>query len=167
MEIVMIALKIVEVKPFMAKLLIQNIFDEFLLSEFTMNTFARFQINGKLNQEYFSNEEIETMGDRTYSKWKEVKPFALSIVKGNKTPLSFHITLMLTKKQIAQVLQTSGVMMSPEEISGLYFHIKYESSTLQIITGTGLKTFTLDKTLEHAWDEQVKDFIKKHEILYL
>lgn len=162
----MIALKVVEVKPFMAKLLIQNMFDEFLLSEFTMNTFSRFQINGKLNKEYFNSEELEEIGDRTYAKWKEVKAFALSIVKGNKTPLSFHITLMLTNKQINQVLSTSGVAMKPEEISGLYFHIKYENSTLHIITGTGIKTFVLDKTLENAWDEQVKDFIKKNEIPY-
>ncbi len=162
----MIALKVVEVKPFMAKLLIQNMFDEFLLSEFTMNTFSRFQINGKLNKEYYNSAELEEIGERSYSKWKDVKAFAYSIVKGNKTPLSFHITLMLTNKQIIQVLQNAGVAMKAEEISGLYFHIKYENSTLHIITGLGLKTFILDKTLENAWDEQVKEFIKKHEIPY-
>jgi hypothetical protein len=160
----MIALKIVEVKPFMAKLLIQNMFDEFLLSEFTMNTFSRFQINGKLNKEYFNSSELEEIGERTYAKWKEVKPFALSIVKGNKTPLSFNITLMLTKKQINQVIQTSGVTMNPDIITGLYFHIKYENSTLHIITGTGLNIFIMDKSLENAWDEQVKEFIRKNEI---
>jgi hypothetical protein len=162
----MIALKLNEVKQFMEKLLIQTVFDEFLLSDFTMNTFSRFQINGRLNHEYFSTSEVEEMGERTYAKWKEIKPFALSVVKGNKAPLSFHITLMLSKKQILQVLQTSGVTMNPEEISGLYFHIKYESTNLNIITGTGVKTFVLDKTLENAWDEQVKEFIKKHEIPY-
>lgn len=162
----MIALKVIEVKPFMAKLLIQNMFDEFLLSEFTMNTYSRFQINGKLNKEYFNSSELEDMEERTYAKWKEVKPFALSIVKGNKTPLSFHITLMLTNEQIIKVLQSSGVAMKPDEISGLYFHIKFENSNLYIITGTGIKTFVLDKTLENSWDEQVKDFMKKNEIAF-
>lgn len=163
----MIALKIVEIKSFMAKLLIQSTFDEFLLSEFTMNTFTRFQINGRLNQEYFSKEEIEEMMDRSHTKWLEIKPFAYSLVKGSKTPLSFHITLMLSKSEIEKVTKFSGVVMNPDEISGLYFHIKFENNVLYIITGTGLKTFHLDKTLENAWDEQVKEFVKKHEILYV
>lgn len=163
----MIALKIVEIKPFMAKLLIQNIFDDYLLSEFTMNTFTRFQISGRLNQEFYHDSEMEEIKDRSFARWGEIKPFAYSIVKGSKTPLSFHITLMLSQSQIVNVLQTSGVTLKPEEVSGLYFHIKFENSTLYIISGTGLKTFTLDKTLENAWDEQVKEIVKKHEIMYV
>ena len=161
------AFQILDVKPFMAKLLIQNMFDPFLLSEFTMNTFTKFQINGKLNQDFFSSDELEAMNRRAYVKWQEVKPFAYSIVKGNKTPLSFHITLMLSQEQKASVVKNSGVAIRLEDISGLYLHIKYENSTLFIITGLGLTTFTLDKSLETAWGEQVANFLRKNEIAVL
>ena len=158
------AFQILDVKPFMAKLLIQNMFDSFLLSEFTMNTFTKFQISGKLNQDFFSKDELEVMSQRTYTKWQEVKPFAYSIVKGNKTPLSFHITLMLSNEQKASVVKNAGVAIKLEDISGLYIHIKYENTALFIITGLGLNTFTLDKSLETAWDEQVANYLRKNEI---
>lgn len=158
------AFQILDVKPFMAKLLIQNMFDSFLLSEFTMNTFTKFQISGKLNHDFFSGDELEAMNHRTHAKWIEIKPFAFSIVKGSKTPLSFHITLMLSEEQKASVVKNSGVAMRLEEVSGLYLHIKYENSALFIITGLGLNTFTMDKSLENAWDEQVANFLRKNEI---
>ena len=161
------ALQILEVKTFMGKLLIQTVFDNFLLSELTMNTFNRFQITGKLNLDFYSTQELETLGARTYSKWSEVKPIVYSLVRGNKTPLSFHISLMLGREQIESVIRNAGVAMRVEEVSGLYFHIKYENNKLYIITGIGLTQFTLDKTLEHAWDEQVKTFLKKNELAFI
>lgn len=161
------ALKIVEVKSFMAKLLIQDMFDQFLMSDFTMNTFARFQVAGKINLEYFNSEEKEELEGRMYVKWKEIKPFAYSVVKGNKTPLSFHISLMLSQEGVGKVIEHAGIRINPEEVSGLYIHIKFENSTLYIITGLGLKTFTMDKTLENVWDDQVKAFLKKNEIAFM
>lgn len=158
------ALQVVEVKPFMAKLLIQDLFDPFLLSELTMNTFTRFQINGKLHVDFFSAEELEQMNHRSYAKWIEIKPFVYSIVKGSKTPLSFHITLMLSKEQIASVVKNTGTSIRAEEVSGMYLHIKYENSKLHIITGIGLTTFTMDKSLENEWDWKMEEFLKKHEI---
>lgn len=161
------ALQILEVKSFMGKLLIHNMFDQFLLSELTMNTFNKFQVNGKLNLDFFTIEEQEAIGTRTHSKWSEVKPFAYSLVKGSKTPLSFHITLMLGKEQIESVVRNAGSSIRHEQVSGLYFHIKYENAKLYIITGTGLNIFTMDKTLEHAWDDQVTSFLRKNELAFV
>ncbi len=161
------ALQILEVKPFMGKLLIQSVFDDFLLSELTMNTFNRFQISGKLNLDFYSTQELETLGARTYSKWSEVKPIVYSLVRGSKTPLSFHISLILGREQVESIIRNSGIMMQAKEVSGLYFHIKYENTKLYIITGIGLTQFTLDRTLEHVWDEQVKSFLKKNELAFL
>ena len=158
------AFQVLDVKPFMTKLLIQNLFDSFLLSEFKMNTFTKFQISGKLNQDFYSKDELEVMNGRNHAKWMEVKPFAYSIVKGSKTPLSFHITLMVSEDQKVNVIKNSGVTMRLEDVSGLFLHIKYENSTLFIITGLGLNTFTMDKSLENAWDEQVANFLRKNEI---
>ena len=165
-EVCMKSLKIVDVKSFMSKLLIQNVFDAFLVSEVTIHTFQRFEMNGKLNRDYYSAEELETLGGRTHAKWGEVRPFAYQIVKGNKTPLSFQISLMLSQKAIDSVLTNQGVLMDSNEVTGLYFHLRYENNELHVVTGTGVKTFTLDKTLDYAWDEQAMKYLKNNEIAY-
>ena len=38
-----------------------------------------------------------------------------------------------------------------EDIEGLYLNIRYDGKGLTCITGTSLKLFTLDRTLELAW----------------
>ncbi len=34
------------------------------------------------------------------------------------------------------------------------------------MTGTSIKTFTLDKTLEHVWDELIQKFFRQQKIPY-
>ena len=41
---------------------------------------------------------------------------------------------------------------------GLYLNIHFENGRLSCVTGTSFKTFTLDKTLEHVWDEYAERF---------
>ncbi|MBE5960673.1 MAG: hypothetical protein E7256_04705 [Lachnospiraceae bacterium] len=160
----MIALRIPEVKQFMAKILIQNVFDNFLLKELEMNTFNKFRVDGRINKSYFNTDELEALGGREYSKWSEVRPFVLSLVKGNKTPLSFHIVLQLSHENTEAILRRANLMQYLDDITGLYFNIRYENGELTGITGTGFKTFSLDKTIDHEWDENMKKFLKYHEI---
>ncbi len=160
------SLKIVDVKGFMSKLLIQNVFDAFLVSDVIIHTFQRFEMNGKLNRDYYSAEELESLGNRTHAKWSEVRPFAYQMVKGNKTPLSFQISLMLSQKAMESVLEEQGILIDSGEVTGLYLHIRYENSELHVVTGTGKRTFSLDKTLDFAWDEQAMKYLKSKEIAY-
>ena len=51
--------------------------------------------------------------------------------------------------------------MHAEDVQGLYLNIRYDGKHLSCITGTSFKTFTLDKSLEHAWDEMVQKFLKQ------
>lgn len=158
------ALKIADVKAFMGKLLIQNVFDEFLVSEVVLHTFVKFTFDGRLNKNFYSTEEIEELNGREYAKWGEQRPLAFSLVKGNKTPSAFHISLMLAKGGIEKVIANHGIPLRPEDVSGLYVHIKYDNNVLYVITGVGLNIFTMDKTLENAWDEQIEKFLHRNEI---
>lgn len=162
----MIALHIADVKDFMSKLLIQNIFDNFYLTELEITTFTKFQIQGRINRSYYSSDELEALHDRSMVKWSEVKPFALQIVKGNKTPNSFHIVLQLADENVEKLIINAGIPMNPGDVSGLYMHLKFEGGKLNIITGTGIKTFTMDKTLDKEWDDMTKKFLKRQEIIF-
>nr|WP_308743064.1 DUF5721 family protein [uncultured Anaerocolumna sp.] len=160
----MISLKIIDVKDFMSKFLISNVFDNFLINELDINTFTHFHIDGKLNKEFYSKDELEILGERNYSKWSEIKPFAFTIIKGNKLPIFIKAVFALSPENIEKVIQKSGIHMKKEEINGLFMNLRYEKENLNIITGTSIKTFTLDKTLDQVWDGYVKDFLKYYEI---
>ena len=162
----MIALNIVDVKGFMDKLLIKNVFDNFLLTELEINTFVKFKVQGRLNQNFFSSDELEQLNERSLAKWSEIRPYAFQMVKGNKTPVSFQIVLQLSEENVEKTIRSAGIPIHADEVTGLYLHLKFEEGKLHIITGTGMKTFTLDKTLDKEWDEMTKKFLKHHEIPY-
>lgn len=162
----MISLKVIDVKAFMNLLLVKNVFDNFYLWEADFKTFADFSINGKLNDDYYSSDELEILEGRKYATWAEVKPFAFSYIKGNKLPVAIKIVMMCSKTDINRIISTSGIKIAEEEIKGLFLNVKYEKGNINITTGTSFRSFTLDKTLEHIWDEEVKQFLKGKEITW-
>jgi hypothetical protein len=160
----MISLKVIDVKAFMSSLLVHNVFDNFLLTELEINSYNHFSISGKLNEEYYSSDELEELAGRKYSTWNEIKPVAYSLIKGHKQPLSIKIVFLLSPSNTEKTLNKTGLGIRLEEVNGLYLNIKYEKGNLYIITGTSIRTFTLDKSLEHEWDANVKTFLKHFEI---
>mgnify|MGYP003292340200 FL=1 len=166
----MIALQIQDIKHFMNKLLLSQTFDNFLLVEGTVTTYNTFRIEGRIHKDFFTEEEQEElqMRKREFSLWKEVKPFCLELIKGKKTPLNFKFTFQLSKENTSRLLNFSGITsILSENISGLLLNIRYDNGTLNVITATNLNLFTLDKALEHAWDDMVKRFLKQQEISFL
>ena len=166
----MIALQIQDIKNFMSKLLLSQTFDHFLLVEGSITTFNTFRIEGRVHKDFFSEEELEaqTLSDREFSLWKEVKPICLELIKGKKTPLGFKFIFQLSKENTAKLLAGSGITsLQPENISGLLLNIRFDGSTLTCITATNLNLFTMDKSLEHAWDDMIKRFLKQQEISFL
>ncbi len=154
----------------MSKLLLSQTFDRFLLIEGSITTYNTFHINGRLHKDFFTEEEIqeEALHMRDFSLWKEVRPFCLELIKGKKTPLGFQFVFQLSKETTANLLTSYGITsILPENISGLLFNIRYENNVLQCITATNLNLFTLDKSLEHAWDDALRNFLKKQEISFL
>lgn len=162
----MISLNLPEVKAFMAKLLTNTTFDSFLLREMDLMTFTGFHITGQLNEAFFTKEELEERTDNKFILWSEVRQIALSMIKGSKTPLSLKIIFQLPEEACATLINSLGGKLSPEEVGGLYLNVRFEKGELRIITGTAIKTFTLDKTLEQEWDKSVKNILKEQGILF-
>ena len=166
----MVALQIQDIKNFMSKLLLSQTFDHFLLIEGSITTFNTFRIDGRIHSDFFTEEEQKErrLHDREFSLWKEVKPFCLELIKGKKTPLGFKFTFQLSKENTVKLLTSSGITsIQPENVSGLLLNIRYDNGALNVITATNLSLFTLDKTLERAWDDMVKRFLKQQEISFL
>lgn len=160
----MVSLKVVDVKACMNKLLLQNVFDNFLVSEVEVNMANKYVIQGDINKSFLSNDEIEALDGREYSTWNELRPMVLQMMKGSRTPSSFKMVFVLSKSNTIHVLEKSGLAFRYEDIGGLFLNIRFDSNGLYFVTGTSIKVFTLDKTLDQVWDKDVKTFLKYHEI---
>lgn len=155
----MIAEQIKDIKNFMSKLLIDSSFDKFLVSNVSITTYNTFEIDGHIKKEFFSNEEFESLPDSHLSFWSKLRPFCFSLIKGNKTPVKFRMIFALNRTQIEQLITSNQISINADDVNELFLNIKYENNTLTYVTGTSLKIFTIDKSLETAFDTYISDFI--------
>ncbi|MDD3220744.1 MAG: DUF5721 family protein [Lachnospiraceae bacterium] len=160
----MIALDILDVKSFMKQLLVEKTFDSFLLSEATVTTFNQFYIDGALHPDFFDTDTKEQLKNRKYSYWKELREFVFSIIKGKRTPLHFKMVFQLPHTQIVSFLQFSNLEYEETEIQGLFFNLLFDGHKLTCTTGTSQKHFTMDRTIDNAWDLYVMSYFKNNGI---
>lgn len=163
----MLAATTPDIKIFMNHFLTGTEFDRFLLCEATIMTGSTYIIDGHINREFYDTDDEHFESNRTYQYWGECKPLAFQMVKGLRPPLAMKIILMAAPDKIATLLNQSNIPLSPEQVSGLYLNIRYEHDTLHLSSGTALTIFTMDKTLEHIWDETLVQFFRQQEIALL
>lgn len=180
----MIRLNISQVKNFMEHLLIKDTFDAFYLNEATVNALCSFSIDGTKNAAYdppLANTFVDpsvaasaTVQDAAqnaassteYVKWRDVKPLVLSMIKGKATPTSMKIIFSLTPAQIISLIQHFSLDFKPEQIDALAMNFRFNKEGACIITGTSLKTFSMEKSLEKTFDAWVRDFLAMKEIAF-
>lgn len=160
----MITANVLDIKTFMSELLVNNLFDMFLLSDIEIISSNHFKISGELYKEFYSSDELEGLENRTHSFWKEIKPIVFNIIKGNKMPLSMKIVLMLPQTSVKNIVDNSNTDLNVSDINGMFLNIIFEKGQLICTTGSSLKVFTLDKTLDNLWDEAAIRFLKDKNI---
>lgn len=147
-------------KNCMSHLLLKPTFDRFSFIEGEITTFNKYTIDGYIQKEFY--EDAPT---HTYSYWSDLREFCFSLIKGKRTPLGFRFILSFSQEEISEFLLQQNIdFFNSNDIQGLYLNIKYDGTNLQCVTGTSLKIFTLDKSVEKAWDAYVKEFFSKQGI---
>ena len=165
----MIALQIEHIGGFMNQLLLKETFDRFLVSEAQITTFTTFTIDGQSHPEFYEDDASADDGRATADseaqrhrealvRWKEIRSFCVQILKGRRLPLSFRFVFQLSSGQIRRFLEKNGLNYDPEDVLGLFLNIQYRNHTLTVTTGSSLRIFTLDHTLDQAWDQYVRNF---------
>ena len=129
MEIV----EIEEKAEYIKELFEKEKYDSFYLYEARVKTKLDYYVNGRLNREYFDTEAQADLPE--YIEWKDIKATVYAYLKGERLPIGFKIILMFNRENVV-----------------------YEHETLSVTTGTSLKIFTMDKTLEHIWDDTIKKY---------
>lgn len=163
----MIALSIIDVKDFMNKFLIGEVFDRFFLVEASVTTFNTFTIDGRLQQDFFDTDTaaMHKSNSIEYSLWRDVKPYCFSVIRGRRTPLNFRIVLQLSPKQTQQILNPSFPDGSVPDCR-FCLNLQYRNDSLLCTTGVSYTSFCLDKRPEHLWDEIIRKFLSGQHIAF-
>ena len=152
-----------DIKKFMNCLLVKDTFDNFLLEEASITTYNTFTIDGHIQRDFFSEDEVESLPDKLLSTWGTVKPHCFNLIKGSKLPLRFKIVLKASSSYTEKLLNEHPCGLTLKDVGGLYINIRYDShrsldgsetgtAALDCISMASLNIFSLDKTLEKAWD---------------
>lgn len=150
----------------------EKVFDQFLLNEAVIVTGNTYTIDGHINLDFYSADDLEELrqeardNGRIFSedmvRWEKVKHFCFNCIRGSRLPLSFKINLCLSPENVSRFLAGIDSAIDRDQINSLNLNIKYDGSTLTCTTALSLKIFTLDKTLEHAWDDMFELFLNTH-----
>ncbi len=160
----MIALNVTDIKNFMAQFLIGKTFDGFQLSEGSVTTYCTFSIDGTWQRDFLDPEKTNILADLAYTPWPRLKEYCFSIIKGKTTPLAFKFVFLLPNEKIPDFLAASSINHEADEIYGLYLNITYKDGQLRLTTGTSLRSFTMDRTIDNGWDLWIMSFLKKNGI---
>ncbi len=164
----MIALQITDTKDFTTKLFLQEVFDPFWVVEGSLRTHCTLLLDGHLNKDFYSQEELEEHGlqNQPLVCWRTLRPLCFDFIKGKKTPLGFKFSFRLSDSNTEKLLGQSGVSLSLADVAGLFLNIRYQEGKILVTTGTSLRLFTTDKSLDHAWDAMVQRFFKQKEMAF-
>lgn len=164
----MIALRVKDIKSFMAKLLNQEVFDDFLVEEVQIQTYNNFVIDGHMNRNFFTKEELEDpeIFPYEYSMWKTIRPLVFQIIKGKKVPTLLKVTLLFHPKKARTALEEKEALEYADILKAFVITVKYDSTGLLLTTGTSFSTFLLDKTPDSIWDQTFSRFLTEHQIDY-
>ena len=165
---IMLALKITSMKSFMNHLLVADTFENFLLAEATVSTANTYQIDGHINKEFYTPEELSDPAGcpLDFALWKDQKPFIFNLIKGKKTPLFFKIVLHLHPQNVGKLLAAGGSSVPAEQVKALVLTIKYDGTNTVLTTGTAYHTFIMSKEPDEIWDKALMQFLSKKGIAY-
>ncbi|MCI6164269.1 MAG: DUF5721 family protein [Lachnospira sp.] len=162
----MISLNITDVRHFMSQLLVGDTFKSLYLSEADITTGISYTINGNINRSFYTDEEFSELKDTTYTRWGNVQSLCFEIIKGKKVPSSMKIVFLLPDEDVNSIINADDINISPSDINGLFINIRYTNGTLNLVTGTSLKIFSMDKSIDRSFDSYVRGFLDEADIAY-
>lgn len=164
----MIALDISGIRDFMHTLLCTETFDHFLLKEATIQTGVTWNLEGELNADFYSAEELEEFGltGLSFLPFGQARAQCFDLIKGKRTPSYFKFIFLLSPANLSRTLAQTQSAFTPEDITGMFINLKFQHGKLLLTTGISYRIFSADKSLEQEWDSLVKRFLTNHQISF-
>ncbi len=149
----------IENKPeFFKRLTEGGSFDSFLMVSVKITGKYTLEADGRLNN-YKTEPSVPDNTDE-FVTWKEAK----HLLSGFADTKKFKLVLSLTKDQVKKLSEKSESSVTYEQIEGLYINIVCENEKIVCTTGTSLKTFTMDKSLEEYYDKYTLNFLSRIDV---
>lgn len=155
----MINIHIEDKKAFTSQLFIKEAFDGFSLVEASITTFNTYTIDGRIQKKFYTEEEYEELGRPELSRWGDMKKLCFEMIKGSRTPIKFKIVLKLPDTETAAIAEAAESSVGMEDIQGLLLNIRFDNGSMDCITATSLKIFSMDKSVEEAFDKYISVMI--------
>ena len=96
-----------------------------------------------------------------YVSYGDIRPLLFEHLKGSKLPSLFRVVLC---RDAAQVLPLISKEPGSTMISLFLIRIEYTGETLDVISGVSYDTFSMEKDVERAWDDRVRNFLTAIEV---
>ena len=125
-----------QVKPFMAQLLKGDLFNAFEARSVEIFTTPRIT--------------IDTTHDTQKPTWDKTRPLVYQIIKLCPKPGQIKIIFSYTNPQ---EIHTNA--------AALFLNLVYENDGITFTTATAQKEFALDKSMNPAWDNFIREFFAK------
>jgi hypothetical protein len=160
------AVEILDIKQFMQLLLQSPAFDFYEMVSATLRTDMDYQIDGRWNPSFFSEDETDTykLTEHTYLPWALAKEKIFSLIKGKKTPTIMKIVFKVSKENLEAFLTTANSPHNSNDIDGIYFNILFQEQKLNVTCQISYKIFTLDKNLEEEFFSNFITLLKSNNI---
>ena len=155
-----------KLRDFNKHLFAETTFDAFLVPEAHFVTSFRTDFEGQPSPAGAADAAAGSDGkaasaDISCVSWKELRPIALQLVRGQVPPKSFSIVMKLPEDQAESLLARGASPEDAGNVSGFYLNIRYAKEELMLTSGCMQKAFSLDKTWEKAWDKHIEDFLSR------
>lgn len=136
-----------DIKIFMNKLLKEDSFKGFELRSCELKKDIVITIDGRLDKSWYDEEP-----DRDYISWNDAKKYVFDFIKGKRTPKFMKIILSLNSLAASKIHNNA---------KACFLNIIFEEGKVAVATGTAQKEFSLDKSVDMAWEDSVKIFFRR------
>ena len=150
--------EIKEIKEYLNGLFTEERYESFYLFSVKLDASVSYEIDGKINKEFYSEEELGQLENREYICWKDIKKSVLGFMSNGKLPVRMKLILMFNKDNVNRLIEMNNIPIHPDNVRALFMNILYSDNRLSITTGTSLNVFTMDKSLEELWDKTVEKY---------
>lgn len=155
----MIVFEPLHIGEFMKKFLLSETFEPFMVVEASILGAFRVDFDGILIKQFSSNSVEKFV---QYSKLRKV---ILSLIQGDKPPLSFKIILAVSQSNLATYIKKHKEEFEMVVPTGLFINIKFESGKLLVTSGCSTDKLDLDRVVDKAWDLSLRKFLEDHKLI--
>ena len=161
------AIEIDNVKKMVEMLLSSDFFGEMLLYKAEVRGAYDISMDGNINPDFFDSDDLavhEKEISEGYVTWANSRNLFYQALRGKNLPISFNITLIVPKSDNEKILKKYNENIDVSDLSSLSLNVIYDREKMIVTSGTSMKLFTMDRSIEMIWDDIVQNTFNNLEI---